>query len=185
MKTNITKKQVSSLASKDDLKPVLKGALYEPEKSRLTVTNGYCIISYKVSADENDSKGILPTQLFKSKISDKCSYEINGVAKRIDTNSEAVFNLIDDKYPDYESVIPDSINNKHEVVLNLEQLHLLYNAALKDSDNRKDIKLTFNLDDCNAVIKFEQFASGGGVNAGSPAYNGVIMPCRLNNEGSK
>ena len=181
MKTNITKKQVSSLASKDDLKPVLKGALYEPEKNRLTVTNGYCIISYKVNSDENDSTGILPTELFKNKISDKCNYEINGVAKRKTADSEAVYNLIDDNYPDYERVIPTQFTNKHQVVLNLEQLHLLYNAALKDSNNRKHIKLTFNLDDCNAVIKYEQFCSDGD----DSNYNGVIMPCILNNEGSK
>ena len=181
MKTNITKKQVNALTKKDNIYTALKGALYEPEKSRLTVTNGACLISYKVNADENDSTGILPTELFKSKISDKCNYEINGVAKRIDSNSESVYSLINERYPDYEAVIPDSINNKHEVVLNLEQLHLLYNAVTKDSSSNKHIKLTFNLDNCNSVIKYEQFCSDGS----DSNYNGVIMPCRLNNEGSK
>lgn len=185
MNTNITKKQISSLASKDPLKPVLNGVLYEPEKNRITACNGYAIISYKVDADQNDSTGVLPVDLFKTKISDRCTYEINGVAKRIDRTSEAVFNLIEDKYPDYEAVIPEEFTNKHEVVINLELFNQLYNGVVKDDDNKKHIKLTFNTDDSNSVIKFEQFASGGGVNAGSPVYSGVIMPCRLNNERRK
>ena len=190
MNTNITKKQAKSLTKNTVKEPMyrggsLEGLLYEPEKNRLTATNGYCLISYKVDASENDSTGVLPVELFKGKMSDKCTYEINGVAKRIDSTSEAVFDLIDQEYPDYETVIPEDFTNKHEVVISLEILNQLYNAVIKDDENKKHIKLTFNTDDSNSVIKFEQFASGGGVNAGSPVYSGVIMPCRLNNEGSK
>ena len=180
MKTNITKKQAKSLTKNTIKEPMyrggsLEGLLYEPKKSRLTATNGYCLISYKVDADQNDSTGVLPVDLFK------CTYEINGVAKRISNGSESTFNLIDEKYPDYESVIPENFTNKHEVVLNLDVLNQLFNAAIKDHKNNKHIKLTFNTDDSNSVIKYEQFCSDGG----DSNYNGVIMPCRLNNEGSK
>ena len=175
MKTNITKKQANALTKKDDRYTALKGLLYEPKKSRLTVTNGNVLLSYKVSPDENDSTGILPTELFKSKITDNCTYEINGSAKRIDNNGSAEYNLIDQKFPDYEAVIPDSINNKHEVCLNLELLKQLYDAAVKDNKKNKHIKLTFNIDDSNAVIKFKQFIA----ESKECNYEGVLMPVRM------
>ena len=139
------------------------------------------LLSYNVTPDEDDSTGIVPSELFKSKISDNCTYKINGSAKRKGDNGTAQYNLIDEKYPDYESVIPEDFNNKHQVVISLEILNQLYNAVIKDDENKKHIKLTFNTDDSNSVIKYEQFASSGG----DPVYSGVIMPCRLNNEGSK
>mgnify|MGYP005819300339 CR=1 FL=1 len=175
MKINITKKQASAVCSKDEFKPALKGLLYEPKKSRLTVTNGHVLLSYNVTPDENDSTGILPSELFKSKISDNCTYEINGSAKRVDQHGSAEYNLIDERYPDYESVIPASIKNKHEVCLDLNLLKQLFDAVPKNDNNTKTIKLTFNTGDSNSVIKFKQF----NVDSDEYNYEGVLMPVRL------
>ena len=177
MKTNKTKKQAGSLCSKDGLKPALNGLLYEPKKNRLTATNGHVLLSYNVTPDEDDSTGIVPSELFKSKISDNCTYEINGSAKRIGDNGTAQYNLIDEKYPDYEQAINDHTynGNKHEVCLNLELLHQLYNAVIKDDNNNKHIKLTFNTDNSNASIKFNQFIP----DSDECNYEGVLMPVRI------
>ena len=104
MKTNLTKKQVSSLTSKDGLKPALNGLYYEPSKKRLTATNGHALISYNVESCKNESTAIIPTEVFKTKAKDNCKYYINGEASRISDEGKANYNLIDEKFPNYESV---------------------------------------------------------------------------------
>jgi len=175
MRTELTKKQISSLCSKDELKPSLNGLLYEPEKNRLTATNGYALISYKVKSSENDSKGILPIELFKTKKTDECEYEINGKATRTSINGVSTYNLIDEKYPDYEAVMPE-INNSHEIGINLNLLKKLCDSVPSDNNNNKHIKLIINKDNVNCAIKFEQFSE----NSDESLYNGVIMPVRIN-----
>ena len=176
MKTNLTKKQVSQLTKNGKKEPRFKGGsmeglLYEPSKNKLTATNGHGLITYIVESDLNDSNGILPIELFKSKISDSCTYEINGSAKRVNNNEISTYNLIEAEYPDYESVIP-LIDNKFEVGINLDLLKKLCDAVPKDNDSNRNVKLTFDVDNNKSAIKFEQLSSD--VN-----YSGLIMPVRL------
>ena len=121
MKTELTKKQTKSLCSKDDLKPALKGLLYEPTKNRLTACNGTCFVSYKVDGNNNDSNAIVPPDLFKSKLSDTCDYKVNGVAIREQGNNKSEYSLLDYKYPDIDSVTPDESTYNHvEIGISLD-----------------------------------------------------------------
>ena len=176
MKTNLTEKQVSALCSKDNKHGSIKGLYYEPEKKRLTTTNGHALITYNVESDENDSTAVIPVELFKAKKTDLCKYEINGVASRITGNEKSSYNLIDEKFPNYEAVIP-KIENSHEIAINLELLKKLCDAVPVDSNNNKHIKLTINKNNSSSAIKFEQYASG---DEEKPNYSGLIMPVRIN-----
>ena len=178
MKTNLTKKQASALCSKDDRKPVLKGLLYEPEKSRLTATTGHALISYKVTPDDGDNSAVIPPELFKTKQSDDCTYAINGSAVRTNGAETANYNLINENYPDYESVIPKpNPNSKFEIALNLDILKQLWEAVPKSDDGNRNIKLTFNTESSLKPVLFEQL-SGKTINDGVE-YSGVIMPVRM------
>ena len=176
MKTNLTKKQVSSLCSKDNKHGSIKGLYYEPEKKRLTATNGHALITYNVESDENDSTSVVPAELFKAKKTDICKYEINGVASRITGTEKSSYNLIDEKFPDYESVTPE-IENSHEIAINLELLKKLCDAVPVDSNKNKYIKLTIDKDSSSRAIKFQQYDSSNEENCN---YNGLIMPVRIN-----
>ena len=129
MKTNLTKKQVSSLTSKDGLKPALNGLYYEPSKKRLTATNGHALISYNVESCENESTAVIPTEVFKTKAKDNCKYYINGEASRISDEGKANYNLIDEQYPDIDSIQP-SYDNSIEYGVNLELLKTNSNQQL-------------------------------------------------------
>ena len=182
MKTNLTKKQVSSLCSKDDLKPSLKGLLYEPKKSRLTATTGHALISYKVIPSAEDHSAVLPPELFKSKMNDDCNYSINGKAVRINGLETANYNLITERYPDYEAVIPNYKENKtFEIALNLELLKQLCDAVPKSKNGHKNIKLTFNIESSLKPVLFEQLtdAEKWDNNERESEYNGVLMPVRM------
>ena len=173
MKTTLTKKQVNSLCSKDDMKPALKGLLYEPDKNRLTATNGKALISYNVESDNGDSCAIIPTDLFKTKLSDSCDYKVNGMAVRESQGNKSEYNLIDQKYPDYENVIPDEGDYDHaEIGINLDLLKSLCEAVPKDDNNNKHIKIIIDVKNPLRAIKFSQTGE-------DPKYSGVIMPVRL------
>ena len=174
MKTNLTKKQVGSLCSKDGLKPALNGLYYEPNKKRLTATNGHALISYKVESCENESTAVIPTEVFKTKAKDNCKYYINCEASRISDEGKANYNLIDEQYPDVDSVQP-SYDNSIEYGVNLELLKKLCDAVPKDSNNHKFIKLTINLDRNDTAIKFKQYSNADE----DSLYSGLIMPIRI------
>ena len=178
MKTELTKKQTKSLCSKDDLKPALKGLLYEPTKNRLTACNGACFVSYKVESNKNDSKAIISPELFKSKLSDTCDYKINGVAVREQGNNKSEYAIRNyHEYPDIDSVTPDESTFNHvEIGISLDQLKMLCDAVPKDGNKAKNIKLIINTENPLSGIKFSQ------INNNDPQYSGVIMPVRIGNK---
>ena len=116
-------------------------------------------------------------KLFKTKKTDKCEYQINGKATRKSDDGTSTYNLIDENYPDYESVTPD-INNSHEIGVNLELLKKLCDSVPSDNFKNKYIKLIINKDDVNCAIKFEQFIAHN--DSSEPEYSGLIMPVRIN-----
>ena len=174
MKTNLTKKQVSSLCKKDERYKALNGLFYEPKKNKLTATNSHALISYKVESCENESTAIIPTDLFKTKISDNCEYYINGNATRKSSEGTSNYNLIDEKYPNIEQVQPN-YDNSIEYGINLELLKKLCDAVPKDCNGNKYVKLTINLDKNDTAIKFEQYSN----NEHESLYKGLIMPVRI------
>jgi len=171
MKTNITKKQIAALASKDGLKPALCGVLYEPEKSRLTVTNGHALISYTVDNGENDNGGIIPVDLFptaKDAKNPRNEYFINGTAKRSCDGVTQETQLIEEQFPDYESVLPKD-EPTLEIGFNLELLKMVADAVPVEN-GAKNVKLSFNSNTGGVRFETTQHAK---------KITGVIMPVRL------
>ena len=180
MKTQITKRNVSALASKDDLKPALTGAFFEPEKSRLTVTNGHALIMYPLEMDDSKeySTGILPLDLFQSKAKevDRTEYEVNGAAVRINTldGSKAEYPVMDDRFPDYEPVMPREYESKFEIVLDLNLLVKIAQAIPGTAANCKAVKLDFT--DQRGAVRFQTW--GEDIPKGAEGIKGVLMPIR-------
>ena len=174
MKTKLTKTQVKALASKDGLKPALCGALFEPEKSRLTVTNGHALISYPVEPGKDDNGGVIPVDLFataKDAKNPSNEYFINGTAKRSCDGLTQETQLIEDRFPDYESVIPTGAPD-YEIGFDLELIKQVADAMPKGNDGKKTVKLSFY-----GPVSAARFESSAHRN--EKRITGVIMPVRL------
>ena len=179
MKTELTKKMIKSCTSKDALKPALKGAYLDVDKKRLTTCNGVAVINYKVDVSPEDNSGILPVELFKNKISDRCEYSVNGVAIRNNFDSKSEYNLIDQKFPDVDSVTPEDDVEDRVVGINLDLLKQLCEGVPKDNNGNKYIELRIPKN-CNKAIKFKQFNVDGISN-----YDGIMMPVRIDETTNK
>jgi len=171
MKTKLTKTQVKALASKDELKPALCGALFEPEKSRLTVTNGHALICYPVEPGKDDNGGVIPVDLFataKDAKNPSNEYFINGTAKRSCDELTQEMRLIEDRFPDCEAVIPTE-KPTFEIGFNLELLKMVADAVPVAYSGKK-VKLSFT--DSLSAVRFETMDH-------EEKISGVIMPVRI------
>ena len=171
MKTKLTKTQVKALASKDGLKPALCGALFEPEKNRLTVTNGHALICYPVEPGKEDNGGVIPVDLFataKDAKNPSNEYFINGTAKRSCDELTQEMKLIEDRFPDYEAVIPTG-KPTFEIGFNLELLKMVADSVPVEN-GAKNIKMSF--DDSLSPVRFETTQH-------EKKITGIIMPVRI------
>ena len=109
MKINITKQNAAALASKDAIKPSLQGCLIDPDNKKAVITNGHALIMYplKMEKGEEASRAVVPVDIFAPNIkqSESAEYCINGAAVRQDNAGTQEAALINERYPDYESVI--------------------------------------------------------------------------------
>ena len=174
MRTEITKKMAKSLAGTDDTRPALKGLYLDTNKSTLTSCNSHAVINYKVKIDSDDNSAILPIDLLKTKLKEKCEYSINGVAVRNNYTSKSEYRLIDAKYPDIDSVTPEDDTEDRVIGIDLELLKKLYDAVPKDENGKKYVSFRIPKNPLT-VIKFKQ-------DANIPAYDGLIMPIKLTEE---
>ena len=171
MRTKLTKTQVKALASKDGLKPALCGALFEPEKSRLTVTNGHALISYPVEPGKDDNGGVIPVDLFptaKDAKNPSNEYFINGTAKRSCNGLTQETQLIEERFPDYEAVMPTGAPT-FEIGFNLELLKMVADAVPVEN-GAKNVKLSF--DSSISAVRFETTQH-------EKKITGIIMPVRI------
>ena len=172
MRTKLTKTQVKALASKDGLKPALCGALFEPEKNRLTVTNGHALICYPVEPGKDDNGGIIPVDLFptvKDANNPSNEYFINGTAKRSCDGLTQETQLIEERFPDYEAVMPTGAPD-YEIGFDLELLKQVAAAVPLDKNRMKTIKLSFY-----GPVSAARFESRDH----NEKITGVIMPVRI------
>ena len=172
MKTNLTKTQAKQCCGTNDLQPALKGLFYEPSKKTLTATNGHLLISYEVLPSDEDQPGIIPPAVFKTKKSESCQYETNGKVTRTNENSSVNFEFIDERFPDYESVIPEHPENSHTFGIDLNILKKLCDAVPQDENNKRAIEITLNLDSNLAPIVFRSYKN-------EQVFSGLMMPMRL------
>ena len=172
MRTKLTKTQVKALASKDGLKPALCGALFEPEKNRLTVTNGHALICYPVEPGKDDNGGIIPVDLFptvKDAKNPSNEYFINGTAKRSCDGLTQETQLIEERFPDYEAVMTTE-KPTFEIGFNLELLKMVAEAVPVEN-GAKNVKLSFT-DNSISPVRFETTQH-------EKKISGVIMPVRI------
>ena len=171
MKTLLTKNQIKSACSKDDLRPALKGAYYQPKENRLTTCDGFMIIHYPVQSNENDSTAILPTDIFPSTVREaqNSTYEINGQAKRSHSGMIQLADFITEKYPDYKAVTPKD-NPCFEIGIDLMKLKQLCDALPMSESKDKAVKLSFIAK--QSAVLFETIHHENKI-------EGLIMPVRL------
>ena len=170
MKTTLTKKQIGSACSKDPLKPALTGAYYQPEENRLTTCDGAILVNYPVQSDKNESTAVLPVDIFPTiKEAKHSTYVINGKAERSCNGSTQTAKFIQEKYPDYKSVIPKDAP-AFEIGLDLMKLKQLCDALPMSEIKNKAVKFSFI-----APLKAALFET----TAHKEKITGLIMPIRL------
>ena len=165
MKTKLTKNTVRSLCySNDSFKPALEHLQYRPDHGDLVATNGSALIKYKVEVEPGDKPVLISPNTFKTKISDpKDQYNIQ--------ETECI-----EQYPDITCVEKEYEKDEVlEVGISLDLLKSLCNAATKDVDGKKVIKLKIPKNGMSMqALQYEQIGNNGQVD-----YSGLIMPCRL------
>ena len=165
MKTKLTKNTVRSLCyGVDSLKPALEHLQYRPEHGDLVATNGSALIKYKVKVEAGDKPVLIHPNTFKAKISDpKDQYNVQETEC---SEQYPDITTVEKKYEDDELL---------EVGINLDLLKSLCNAATKDKDGKKMIKLKIPKDGMSMqAVQFEQIGNGDQID-----YSGLIMPVRL------
>ena len=171
MKTQLTKNQIKSACSKDDLKPALKGVYYQPKENRLTTSDGTVLIHYPVQSNENDSTAIIPTDIFPSTVKEaqNSTYEINGKAERSHNGLIQSADFITEKYPDYKAVTPTD-KPCFEIGIDLMKLKQLCEALPMSESKDKAVKLSFIAK--HSAVLFETIHHKNKI-------EGLIMPVRL------
>ena len=165
MKTKLTKNTVRSLCyGHDSFKPALEHLQYRPDHGDLVATNGSALIKYKVEPEAGDVPVLIHPSTFKTKISDpKDQYQIQETQC---TEQYPDISVVEKEYKDDEVL---------EIGINLELLKSLCNAATKDVNGKKVIKLKIPKNGMSMqALQYEQIGNNGQVD-----YSGLIMPCRL------
>ena len=165
MQTNLTYQVARSLCYKtDQTRPSLEHLQYRPDHGDLVATNGTALIKYKVKVDAGDKPVLINPKTFKTKISDpKKQYMVQETQ-------------CSEQYPDITCVEQNySDAEVFEVGINLDLLKKLCNAAPKDINGGKKIKLRIPKDGMSMkAIEYSQIGNDNKVD-----YSGLIMPCRL------
>tara|TARA_Y100000593_G_C4155030_1_gene259036 strand:- start:75 stop:641 length:567 start_codon:yes stop_codon:yes gene_type:complete len=184
MKTNISNKQLKNLASNDCLKPSLRGVFLNTEKNELCATDGHILGRYKVDVSETDHNAILPLSAFDYKTGRKgytaTEYAINGSVKRTVVNNttgqneKAEFPLVEERFPDYEAVLP-SETPTFEIGVDLKKLQKIA-SAMPTKD--KKVKLSFTT--ATSAIRIEPIHhTKEEMKNNGDQFSFIVMPIRL------
>ena len=144
--------------SKDDLKPALCGVYLNIQKEQLTAvaTDGHRLVKYKKTLGEKNPEGaiIVPGKFFsilKNTINTEEDVYINISENHIDVtekNTTTITRIIKEKFPDFNSVIPEELNIKASVN-STEILNAIKRVVIFSNKTTKQINLTF---DNNEII---------------------------------
>jgi len=175
----ITKTIIRALTSPDELKPALQGVLIDPDKKRAVVTNGHALIMYPLQIEDGEevSRAVVPVDIFAPNIkqSESAEYCINGAAVRQDSAGTQEAALINEKYPDYESVIkPDG--QAYTITLDFSLLAKVAKAIPGGANDQKPVRL--HITGPTTAVKFETTDKYKG-----DEIKGLIMPIRDDQSG--
>jgi len=148
-------------ASKDDLKPVLQGVLFNIQNNTTTAvaTDGHRLVKTTVATiGEYNYKVIVPYK-FLSSLMDNIKKNQNINLQLSDNhimvqleNINIISRIIKDQYPDFESVIP--YENNKEIYINRDELtSAVKRVSIFSNKTTKQISLSFS--DGEAIISTE------------------------------
>lgn len=153
--------------SADELRPAMMGVLFQFSKSGLTTvaTDGHRLVKYlnKNISAKNNTEIIIPAKVLS--LIDKV-VEGNEVKVSISSthvmfkfaNTSLISRLIEEKYPNYESVIPLD-NNKKLVVNKHEMLQSVRRVSLYSSSTTHQIRFMLNNDELKVTAEDQDFGS--------------------------
>ena len=140
--------------SNDDLRPAMMGVYFDigPEESKFVATDGHRLVKYinKDLTSDREIDFIVPEKALnlvqKALHDDECELTITDDHARFKSgNTIVITRLINEQYPNYESVIPK--DNEKTLVINKEQmLATVKRVAIFSSSTTRQIRLQMNPD---------------------------------------
>lgn len=140
--------------SNDDLRPAMMGVYFDisPEETKFVATDGHRLVRYVKSDLTSDSEidFIVPEKALglvqKALHSDECRLTVTEDHARFKSgNTIVITRLINEQYPNYESVIPH--DNEKRMVINKEQmLATVRRVAIFSSSTTRQIRLQIDKD---------------------------------------
>ena len=139
--------------SKDDLKPVLQGVLFNIEAENIiaVATDGHRLVKTSIHIDNNQhsQKVIVPYKFLLSlldNINQNETVELqlsdNHIMVQL-TNINIISRIIKDQYPDFEKVIPYE-NNKHVNINKEDLMNAVKRVSIFSNKTTKQITLAFS-----------------------------------------
>lgn len=140
--------------SNDDLRPAMMGVYFDigPEESKFVATDGHRLVKY-IKTDltlDKEINFIVPEKALnlvqKALHSEECDMTVTEDHARFKSgNTIVITRLINEQYPNYESVIPR--DNDKNLVINKEQmLATVKRVAIFSSSTTRQIRLQMNPD---------------------------------------
>ena len=140
--------------SNDDLRPAMMGVYFDlgPEESKFVATDGHRLVrfvKYDLSSD-SEIQFIVPEKALslvqKALHSDECDLTVTEDHARFKSgNTIVITRLINEQYPNYESVIPRE--NDKKMIINKEQmLATVKRVAIFSSSTTRQIRLQLDQD---------------------------------------
>ena len=147
--------------SKDDLKPVLQGVLFNIENNSIIAvsTDGHRLVKTTMNIEENYSYKVIVPYKFLSALIDNLKQDQNINLQLSDNhimvqleNINIISRVIKEQYPDFESVIP--YENNKEIHINKNELSdAVKRVSIFSNKTTKQISLSFS--DGEAIISTE------------------------------
>ena len=153
---NIIKSTIYAV-SKDDLKPVLQGILFNIESENITAvsTDGHRLVKVSTNIDNNthSQQAIVPYKFLlvlldnlnsENKIVE-LQFSDNHIMVQLE-NINIISRIIKDQYPDFEKVIPYE-NNKHVLINREDLINAVKRVSIFSNKTTKQITLAFSDDE--------------------------------------
>ena len=148
-------------ASKDDLKPVLQGVLFNIENNTITAvsTDGHRLVKTVNNVIGDDNQKVIVPSKFLSALMDNfqsnqdISLQLSDNHIMVQLNNiNIISRIIKDQYPDFESVIPYE-NNKEVRIDKNDLINAVKRVSIFSNKTTKQISLSFS--DGEATISTE------------------------------
>ena len=153
--------------SKDELKPMLNGVLFEIKQNTITAvaTDGHRLVKFVNNQKNSENCKILIPQKFLNTIATgtintkKANLEIHEDYVLIKSNNQKLSTrLIREKFPDYENVIPQE--NPQETIVNKQDLQdTVKRVSLMSNKSTKQVVL--KLSQNKVIVTAEDHETGG------------------------